>query len=247
MVAAPVPTHPERSAMVDHRTRAVPTAPTAGPSPGHPRPHRSPHRSPRRPLGRPSVGFAAVAAAALLATLSACGPAEQAPASGGTDATEQAGTPAAPGDAAYAPSPGERAEIVAAVQAVFDALETGDGELLRSVLAPDVVMHWAESRDGETVFATADLDALVARVEGQTGVLERMWEPRVRVEGALATLWAPYDFYAGGELSHCGIDAATLLRREDGWRIVALSWTREQPPACELHPDGPPPGAGGDG
>jgi len=147
-----------------------------------------------------------------------------------------------PGTAAFAPSPEDRAAVVATVQTVFDALEAGDGELLRSVLAPDLVMRYAETRDGETTLGASTVPALVTRIESSpVRLVERMWDPEVRVDGTLATLWAPYDFYIGDELSHCGVDAATLLRREDGsWQIVALSWTRAQPPACALHPEGPP-------
>ena len=80
-----------------------------------------------------------------------------------------------------------------------------------------------------------------ARVEGSEAVLtERMFDPEVRVSGDLAMVWTPYDFYVGDEFSHCGADAVLLSRSGDSWTIVALSWTRLQPPECELHPDGPP-------
>ena len=62
----------------------------------------------------------------------------------------------------------------------------------------------------------------------------------VLVNGELATVWTPYDFYVGTEFSHCGIDVATVLNDGGTRRIVALSWTRLQPPACALHPEGPP-------
>ena len=35
-------------------------------------------------------------------------------------------------------------------------------------------------------------------------------------------------------------DQFTLIRTATGWRIAAMAWTIEQPPACEPHPDGPP-------
>jgi len=171
---------------------------------------------------------------ALLLAMAGCGGEAPADAASGARAAGTA-TAAVPGTA-------QDPEVVATLQTVFDALETGDGPLLRSVVAPEVVMHFAETRDGETTHASATLDGLVERIESSPEpLIERMWDPEVRVDGALATVWAPYDFYAGSELSHCGIDAATMLRQEDGsWRIVALSWTRAQPPACELHPEGPP-------
>lgn len=144
---------------------------------------------------------------------------------------------------AHAPTAAQRAEVLAAVQLLFDALETGDEALLRSIVDPSVVMHFSETSDGVTTFGSATLDGLATRItSSDVPLIERMWDPVVNVNGPLATVWTPYDFYAGETFSHCGVDAANLLNTEDGWKIVALSWTRLQPPACSLHPGGPPTG-----
>ena len=144
--------------------------------------------------------------------------------------------------AAYQPSASERDEIVGALQRVFDALGSGDAELLRSVMHPDVVMHFAETNaEGQTSFGSSTLDGLANRIQsGGARLIERMWEPVVSTTGSLAMIWTPYDFYVGADFSHCGVDTATLVEGDDGWQIVALSWTRQQPPTCELHPEGPP-------
>ena len=136
----------------------------------------------------------------------------------------------------------DRTEVIATLQSLFDALETGDEALLRSVVDPSVVMHFSETRDGETSFGSATLDGLAARITtSEVPLIERMWDPVVVIDGPLATIWTPYDFYAGAEFSHCGVDAANMMSTESGWTIVALSWTRRQPPDCDLHPEGPPP------
>lgn len=159
-------------------------------------------------------------------------------ATGAADAgTEAVATPIAE----WEPTEDERAEVVATLQRLFDALEAGDEALLRSVVDPSVVMHFSETRDGATTFGSSTLEGLAERItSSEARLIERMWDPVVVVNGPMATIWAPYDFYAGAELSHCGVDAATLMRSPDGWKIVALSWTRMQPPECELHPEGPP-------
>ena len=71
--------------------------------------------------------------------------------------------------------------------------------------------------------------------------VERGYDPTVMVSGPIAMVWYPYDFYLDGEWSHCGIDIINLARTNDGWRIVTMLWNYQQPPACEPHPDGPPP------
>ena len=54
-----------------------------------------------------------------------------------------------------------------------------------------------------------------------------MWDPVAMVHGRLAMVWAPYDFWVGGEWSHCGIDAFTLVEADAGWRVSSISYTSE--------------------
>ena len=157
-------------------------------------------------------------------------------------ATADAMSPAGP-QTDHMPTDAEREAILAAVQGIFVALATGDGEILREIMHPDVLMHSVErATDGTRSSSTSTRDELIARLEGSEQVLiERMWDAEVRVSGDLAMVWTPYDFYVGDDLSHCGADALLLTRNDDeSWKIIALSWTRLQPPTCELHPDGPP-------
>lgn len=183
-----------------------------------------------------STTFAIISAT----TLGACAPAGEDSSAGEAEAST-GGAPAA--EAAHMPTEAEREAILAAVQGIFDALATGDGEILREIMHPDVLMHSVErAADGARSSSTSTRDQLIARLEGSEQVLtERMWDAEVRVSGDLAMVWTPYDFYVGDELSHCGADALLLTRNDDeSWKIIALSWTRLQPPTCELHPDGPP-------
>ena len=150
--------------------------------------------------------------------------------------------PAAPG-LRHLPGDDDRAAILATVQSLFDALATGDGQILREIMHPDVLMHSVErAADGMRSTSTSTREELIARLEGSDDTLiERMFDPEVRISGDLAMVWTPYDFYIGSDFSHCGADALLLTRGDDdAWSIVALSWTRLQPPRCELHPDGTP-------
>jgi hypothetical protein len=57
---------------------------------------------------------------------------------------------------------------------------------------------------------------------------EQVRNPRVELDGPLASVWADYSFYAGGKFSHCGVDAFQIARDGDAWRIVALMDTRRK-------------------
>ena len=68
----------------------------------------------------------------------------QACAGAGSDSGDGQESTSAPDMSAYAPTDAERAQVVVALQSVFDALRAGDADLLRGVMDPSVVMHFSE-------------------------------------------------------------------------------------------------------
>jgi len=131
----------------------------------------------------------------------------------------------------------EAPAVLAVADAALEAITAEDWEAFT-----DLMIDRAISVSTST--ASVDLitrDAWLARPPGGD-IVERGFDPEVRVSGTIASVWYPYDFYLDGEWSHCGVDVFTLAYTGEtsGWRIAALAWSREQPPACREHPDGPP-------
>ena len=144
--------------------------------------------------------------------------------------------------AAPAPKPdGDRAQVVAAVQAFFDSMERADAELARKILMPDARFFSAAERDGKMTVRPSTGEAFVASFSNPNRgkALERMWEPEVRVQGAIAQLWTRYDFHNNGTFSHCGIDAFNLVKTDEGWKIAGAMWTVERT-GCAPSPLGTP-------
>lgn len=137
----------------------------------------------------------------------------------------------------------DRAAVLGLAQAVLRAINEADTVLMRQMMDPGAVLtQIVEGAGGEArQVSRITAEQFIPGIgDPDQGFVERMWSPRVRVQGAVATVWAPYDFYVDGNLSHCGVDTFQLVRRVDGWRVAGLVYTRAQPPACPLHPDGPP-------
>jgi len=125
-----------------------------------------------------------------------------------------------------AQGPGER-EVLAVVQRLLDGMRAADTATVRSVFHPDARLVTTGVRDGEVRVGIVALDSFIQAVGGATEVWdERIHEPEVRIEDNLAFVWAAYTFYAGGRLSHCGIDAFQLVRTVEGWRIISIADTR---------------------
>jgi hypothetical protein len=63
-------------------------------------------------------------------------------------------------------------------------------------------------------------------------VYEVMLEDRVLVDGDMAQVWGPYYFKVAGRLSHCGINALSMVKTEDGWKVANTSFTMDPPEKC---------------
>lgn len=135
-----------------------------------------------------------------------------------------------------APTPGPDADAVIAVaNRLFDAMRTRDTVTIKAMFTPQARIVVVGRQNGVPAMRERAVgEFLGSIVAAPEPLVERMWAPEVRINGDLASLWAPYDFHRGEQFSHCGVDAFHLVRTEGGWRIASLSYTAQQqgcPPA----------------
>jgi hypothetical protein len=125
--------------------------------------------------------------------------------------------------------------VLAAAQALFDALHNRDSAAIVTLMTP----HGRFVVPTDLGIRESSAEQMGAAISAGTEVLmERMWDPEVRIEGLTATVWTPYDFYRDGEFSHCGIDAFQLVKLNGQWKIASVMYTR-QTEGCDS-PLGPP-------
>lgn len=124
----------------------------------------------------------------------------------------------------------EEREVLAVIQQLFDGMRAKDTARMRALLHPQARMVSPAVRDGAVVINVDSPDRWLAGVAGSTAGLldERTRNPIVHIDGALASVWIDYTFYAGERLSHCGIDTFHLVRLAEGWRIIDLADTRRR-------------------
>ena len=138
--------------------------------------------------------------------------------------------------------PDEQAAVLAVAESALAAVSRSDFAAFTDLMLDSAVTFSAGERNGQ--FRVQFRNRAQQRATPSGGrYTERGFHPEVRISGPLAMVWLPYDFYLDGKWSHCGVDAFTLLKSSGGWQIATLVWSVEQPPPCQRHPAGPPPGA----
>lgn len=127
---------------------------------------------------------------------------------------------------------GEHGAILRATDALFQAMQAKDTAALRTLMHPRAQIV-AIASTGTTV-QSAD-EWIGGLMRNTDELVERMWDPEVRIDGDLATLWAPYDFHRGERFSHCGTDAFQFVREGGAWKMISITYTRRTA-GCEERP-----------
>ena len=132
--------------------------------------------------------------------------------------------------AAQRPKQGTEHDVMSVITGLFDAMRARDTATMRATFDPDVKFTSVTMGRDSTTIRTEDLDEFLRAVgtPRPDTLDERLRSPVVHVDGDLASVWTEYDFYVGSRFSHCGVDTFQLVRKREGWRIVALADTRRR-------------------
>ncbi|HEY8784098.1 MAG TPA: nuclear transport factor 2 family protein [Mucilaginibacter sp.] len=125
----------------------------------------------------------------------------------------------------------DTAAIKQTVTTLFDAMRKGDSTLLRSVFSKDMILQSvSEDKEGKAVLSTEKADGFIKAIGApHTAVYdERIIFDTIKIDGALASVWAPYKFYLGDKFSHCGVDVFQLMKTVNGWKIIYIVDTRRK-------------------
>jgi hypothetical protein len=57
---------------------------------------------------------------------------------------------------------------------------------------------------------------------------ERFSDYKIEVDGTMAHVWMPYEFYFNEKFSHKGVNSMTLFKDEGTWKIVHIIDTRRK-------------------
>ena len=129
-----------------------------------------------------------------------------------------------------------RDSVLAVIDAFTAAMTARDTAALSATQLSDGISYALEPQGDSVARHRSEFGAFVRYLATTSDTLvERIRDPEVRVHGAVATVWAPYDFHVNGRRTHCGIDAVTLVRTSSGWKIALWAYTVE-PNGCTPEP-----------
>lgn len=121
--------------------------------------------------------------------------------------------------------------VKSAIHTMFDGMRKGDSTMVHSVFMDDVRMYSSfTTAEGKEMLRGGSLAGFLNAVGTPHDAVwdERIWDLKIEVDDNLAHAWMNYAFYAGGQFSHCGVNAMQLVKMDGQWKIIHLIDTRRK-------------------
>lgn len=114
----------------------------------------------------------------------------------------------------------------------FEAFHQQDSTKLRSYVSDGIIMQSiGQDKDGNTQLSTTDFDKFVKSITSipkDNSFEEKLLDFSIKVDGQMANVWTPYEFWYNDNFSHCGVNSFQLLKKEGEWKIIYLVDTRRR-------------------
>ena len=118
-------------------------------------------------------------------------------------------------------------EIIKPIENLFNAMKFVDSLGVKNAFSNSAIMQTF----GKNQEIRTDKVEYFAKQVGasQAGDLdERFTISKILVDGNMASVWVPYQFYYKGNFSHCGINSFQLAKINNDWKIQYIIDTRRK-------------------
>jgi len=121
--------------------------------------------------------------------------------------------------------------VKATINRLFEGMKNADTVLLRSAFTDEPILQTIATDKKKQVYVKNNKFGDFVKITGQQKAGEadeRIEFGAIRIDGPLAMVWTPYQFYYKGKFRHCGVNSFQLVKLEDGWKIQYLIDTRRK-------------------
>ena len=119
----------------------------------------------------------------------------------------------------------EKKAIKTTIENFFKGFHKGDVSLLKTTIHKDLYAQTTSvNKKGESVItptskAYDNLIGFAEKVKPTDDYFEKILSYAIHVDGNLASVWTPYEFYNKGKFSHCGSNSFQLFNNNGNWAV----------------------------
>jgi hypothetical protein len=125
----------------------------------------------------------------------------------------------------------EEKAIKQSISVFFEGLQTSDTLKIQSVCHKEMKLQSITEKNtvgGLSYQSNSDFYKSIADIPKNLKIEERILSYNIQIDGTMANVWTPYEFYINEKLSHIGVNSFTLLLENNIWKIVHIIDTRRK-------------------
>ena len=122
-------------------------------------------------------------------------------------------------------------DIKHTIETFFEGFHHRDTVLLHQVCADKMILQSIEENSTGSSLTEEPSHFFYRSVASMPKSLkfnEQILSYTTQVDGAMGHAWTPYEFYLDGKFSHKGVNAFTLFKEKDQWKIIYIIDTRRK-------------------
>ncbi|WP_428740930.1 nuclear transport factor 2 family protein [Tenacibaculum sp.] len=112
------------------------------------------------------------------------------------------------------------------IETFFEGLHKGDSTIVSTTLHPSIKIQTTfTNKEGKKMLVTETRNKLltsIANKKAEHTYLEKLLSWDIKIDGNLASVWTPYEFYLNDAFSHCGANSFQLFNNNGKWEIIYL-------------------------
>ena len=120
----------------------------------------------------------------------------------------------------------EEKKIKRVIDTFFEGLHKGDSTIIKNTLHAQIKIQTTSSnKEGKNILKTESRNQLLSAIANKKSehvYLEKLLSYTIKIDGNLASVWTPYEFYFNGNFSHCGANSFQLFNNNGKWEIIYL-------------------------
>jgi hypothetical protein len=126
----------------------------------------------------------------------------------------------------------QKQDVQKSIEIFFEALHQKDTVKIQSICSSEIILQ-SVSESAKKGNKLSDEKAeefykSIASIPSNMKFQEKILSYNVQIDGTMAHVWAPYEFYFNDKLSHSGVNMFTLFKEKDTWKIIYLIDTRRK-------------------
>jgi hypothetical protein len=125
----------------------------------------------------------------------------------------------------------EEKAIKQSISVFFEGLQSSDTLKIQSVCHKEMKLQSITEKNtvgGLSYQSNSDFYKSIAAIPKNLKIEERILNYSIQIDGTMANVWTPYEFYINEKLSHIGVNSFTLLLENNIWKIVHIIDTRRK-------------------